>query len=175
VFVSPEKVIEDLDLRPGMAVADFGCGSGHYSVAAAKRVGKNGKVYALDIQKEMLEMVRAQAKLEHLDNIETIWTDLETQESSRFKENSVDLVIISNILFQAENKKQIIEEAYRIIKPGGKAVVIEWDRKEKKIGPPLEARISPQEAKKMFEEADFSFEKEFNPGENHYGFIFRKK
>jgi ubiquinone/menaquinone biosynthesis C-methylase UbiE len=176
VFVNPGKIIENLDLRPSMAVADFGCGSGHYSIGAARIVGKSGKVYAIDIQQEMLGYVRSQAKLEGISNIETIWADLETSNATRLKENSVDLVIISNILFQAENKNRIIQEAFRILKNGGRAAIIEWDVESQAqgFGPPMDSRIMSQKAKSLFEEAGFELEKEFNPGEHHYGLIFKK-
>lgn len=176
VFVSPAKVIDALGIRPSMAVADFGCGSGHYTIEAARLVGRSGKVYAVDIQKDMLGHVRSRAESENLNNIETIWADLEKPDATRLKEESVDAVIISNIFFQAENKKQIAEEARRILKTGGRAAIIEWDiEKEKSFGPPLEQRISPQDAKTIFGEAGFVIEKEFNPGEHHYGLTFIKK
>ena len=119
MFVSPEQIIEMLDLTPSMIVADFGCGSGHYVIGAAKKVGKSGKVYAVDIQQEMLSFARSQAQMIGLNNVETIWTDLEMPDATRLKENTVDLVIISNILFQAENKNQVIKEALRILNPAG--------------------------------------------------------
>ncbi len=176
MFVSPAKVIENLDLGPAMTVADFGCGSGHYTIEAAKKVGKSGKVYAIDIQQEMLSFVRSQAKLMGLINIETVWADLETANATNLRENSVDLVIISNILFQAENKKQIIQEAFRILKSGGKTAIIEWDVENQAgiFGPQIEKRITSQNVKDLFAESGFIFEKEFNPGEHHYGLIFKK-
>ena len=176
MFVNPSKVIEILDIRPQMTVADFGCGSGHYVIEAARRVGKSGKVYAIDIQQEMLSFVRSQAKLENLSNIETIWADLEMPNATRLKENSVDIIIISNILFQAENKEQIAKEAFRILKPEGKAAAIEWivENGPVNFGPAMNNRISPSDAKNLFEKAGFSLEREFNPGEHHYGLIFVK-
>jgi ubiquinone/menaquinone biosynthesis C-methylase UbiE len=177
VFVNPAKVIENLDLEPAMTVADFGCGSGHYTIEAAKKVGKTGKVYAIDIQQEMLSFVRSQAKLMGLTNIETVWADLETVKATNLRENSVDLVIISNILFQAENKKQIIQEAFRILKSGGRTAIVEWDIENQiaSFGPQMEKRITSQNVKDLFAESGFMFEKEFNPGEHHYGLIFKKK
>ncbi len=176
MFVSPAKVIENLDLGPAMTVADFGCGSGHYTIEAAKKVGKSGKVYAIDIQQEMLSFVRSQAKLMGLINIETVWADLETANATNLRENSVDLVIISNILFQAENKKQVIQEAFRILKSGGKTAIVEWDIENQTgaFGPQIEKRITSQNVKDLFAESGFIFEKEFNPGEHHYGLIFKK-
>lgn len=165
-----------LGVGPQMTVADFGCGSGHYVIEAARRVGKSGKVYAIDIQQDMLSFVRSQAGLEHLNNIETIWADLEMPDATRLRENSVDIIIVSNILFQAENKEQVAKEAFRILKPEGKAAVIEWDieKQPANFGPAMASRISPSDAKSLFENMGFILEKEFNPGENHYGLIFKK-
>jgi ubiquinone/menaquinone biosynthesis C-methylase UbiE len=75
----------------------------------------------------------------------------------------IDKVVISNILFQAENKKNIIEEAYRILRPEGMAIVIEWKEK-----------INKDEMERTFELAGFSFLKNFNAGSYHYGIIFKK-
>jgi ubiquinone/menaquinone biosynthesis C-methylase UbiE len=176
VFVNPSNVIEVLGVSPQMVVADFGCGSGHYTIEAAKKTGKYGKVYAIDIQQDMLGFVRSQAQLQNLSNIETIWTDLEKPKATGLKENSVDFVIISNILFQAENKIQIVQEAFRILKTGGKAGVVEWDIENTPgaFGPNMEARISKETTKKIFGEAGLTLEKEFNPGDHHYGLVFKK-
>ncbi len=177
MFVRPDKVIESLNVGPSMTVADFGCGSGHYAIEAGRKVGKSGKVYAIDIQKEMLSYVRAQAQMEGLTNIETIWTDLETAEATRLKNDSVDLVIISNILFQVDDKNAVIAEAKRVLKSGGKLAVIEWDIENQpdKFGPPMDSRISSKTAEDFFEGAGFISEKQFNPGNHHYGLVFRKQ
>ncbi len=177
MFVSPAQIIASLDVRPGMAEADFSCGSGHYVLEAGKRVGKSGKVYAIDIQKEMLGYVRSRARQLGLSNIETIWTDLEMPEATRLKNDSLDLIIISNILFQSEKKDQVLKEAYRVMKSGGAGVAIEWDIESQpnSFGPPMNSRISKQVTKDLFANAGFLFEKEFNPGDHHYGLIFRKQ
>lgn len=176
MFVNPGKIIEILGVMPQMTVADFGCGSGHYVIEAARRVGKSGKVYGIDIQQDMLSFVRSQAKLEHFSNVETIWADLEMPDATQLKDNAVDVIIISNILFQAENKEQIVKEAFRILKTEGKAAVIEWGTEEQTpgFGPAPGSRISPSDAKNLFEKLGFVLEKEFDPGENHYGLVFKK-
>jgi ubiquinone/menaquinone biosynthesis C-methylase UbiE len=176
MFVRPEKIIDILNPMPGETVADFGCGSGHYVIEAARRVGKYGKVYGIDIQQNMLSFVRSQANLEHLNNIETIWADLELPDATRLKENSVNIIIVSNILFQAENKEQVVKEAFRILKPGGRVAAIEWDIEKQPVnfGPAMTSRISSADTKGLFEKLGFVLEKEFNPGENHYGLIFVK-
>jgi ubiquinone/menaquinone biosynthesis C-methylase UbiE len=163
LFLNPEAVADEWDVRPGETIADFGCGSGFFSVALAKRVGYAGKIYALDIRLEALEAVTSKAKFYRLLNIELIRADLESERGSKLKNEVIDKVVISNILFQAENKKNIIEEAYRILRPEGMAIVIEWKEK-----------INKDEMERTFELAGFSFLKNFNAGSYHYGIIFKK-
>ncbi|OGF51721.1 hypothetical protein A3I27_04865 [Candidatus Giovannonibacteria bacterium RIFCSPLOWO2_02_FULL_43_11b] len=174
MFVKPEAIAKILDILPGMKVADFGAGAGFYTISLAKRVGAAGKVYALDIRKEALELIRSKSRELRLLNIETLLTDLEAKDGSHLKTASIDMVIISNILFQAEGKKEIAEEAFRILKASGRVVVIEWDEEKKVFGPPLSRRVNRQEAEDFFLKTGFTFEKEFNAGENHYGVIFKR-
>ena len=157
-----------------MVVVDFGCGSGHYTIAAAKRVGEKGRVYAIDIQRDLLQAVKSTAELNNLKNIEIIWADLDLAQGSRLADNSVDFVIISNILFQSENRQQIAKEAFRILKDKGRVAVVEWARENEKTGPPMKNRITKEETQNIFLEQGFKLEKEFQPGENHYGIIFKK-
>lgn len=174
MFIDPEEVVKVLDILPGMKVADFGAGAGFYTLPIAKRVGASGKVFALDIRKEALEVIRSKAREGRLLNIEAIWSDLEAKEGSHLKENSADLIIASNILFQVENKSSIAQEAFRILKPGGRIVLVEWDEEKKSFGPPLAHLVNRQEAEQIFLKAGFAFEKEFNAGEHHYGLILKK-
>jgi len=174
MFVKPEAIAKVLDILPGMKVADFGAGAGFYTIPIAKKVGAAGKVYALDIRKEVLELIRSKSREMRLLNVETLLTDIEANEGSHLKDGSVDLVIISNILFQVEGKEKIAEEAFRILKPSGRVVIVEWDEEKKAFGPPLSHRVNRQAAEDFFLKAGFVFEKEFNAGENHYGIIFKR-
>lgn len=174
-FVSPEQIVKNLGLEAGMIVADFGSGSGHYSIEAAKIVGKAGRVYAIDIQKEMLQAVKSRGEISGLENIEIIWADLEIAGSSKLPDNSIDAVIISNILFQSGAKENIAKEAFRILKSGGRLGVIEWLTNSGKIGPSGENRISFDTAVKIFSEVGFGMVNQFDAGDNHYGILFKKK
>lgn len=174
MFVSPQNVINNLGLKPGMIAADFGCGAGYYSIPLAHAVGGNGKVYAYDVRKEMLEMVRSRARLEHLLNVEAVWADLEMPGSTKLREETADAVIISNILFQIDDKKAVIKEAVRILKNGGSLMLIEWEEAAKMGGPTPQQKISREEAKRLAEEGGCDNALEFNAGDSHYGLLFKK-
>ena len=73
-FLEPDRIVKSFDLERGDYVADFGAGHGYFVIPLARTVGGDGKVYALDIQKEVLEIIRAKAKLEHLLNICLLYT-----------------------------------------------------------------------------------------------------
>jgi len=173
-FLNPEQIIQELKLNDGLLVADFGCGAGFYSIPAAKAVSSSGKIYALDIRKEMLDVVRSKSKQENLLNIETIWANLEELHGSRLKDRAVDRLIISNILFQVEKKNELIAEAYRVLKPRGLALVVEWEKGTSPSVPPAEHLISKERASELFTNSGFNLEKEFSAGDKHYGLLFRK-
>lgn len=173
-FLNPQEITKYINIKEGMRVADFGSGSGFRTIPLAQAVGKSGRVYAFDIQKEMLEMVRGKAKNGHLLNVDTIWADLEVPEGSKLKADFLDHVIIANILFQVNDKEAVAKEAFRVLKPKGTASVIEWDTSAGVLGPPKEQLIDKMKAKEIFATAGFSWEKEFYTGEHHYGFIFKK-
>lgn len=173
-FLNPEEIIKELSLNEGMMVADFGAGAGFYSVPVARLVGSSGRVYALDIRKEILEVVRSKAKQNHLLNIETIWANLEELHGSKLRDQSIDRVIISNILFQVESKNELLAEAYRVLKPRGQVLVAEWEKQASVFIPAREHLIDKNDAVELFTSSGFTLEKEFSAGDKHYGLIFRK-
>lgn len=175
MFSDPAKNIEKFGLSKGMFVADFGAGSGFYTMSAAKAAGDTGRVYAIDIQKELIQKIKNQANIEHLPNIEIIWGDVEKIGGTKMRDGSIDAVIIANLLFQASDKNNICLEAKRILKKGGRALVVDWMDSFGNLGPRQSDVFSPQAAKEIFQKNDFVFEREFSAGEHHYGLIFKKQ
>lgn len=175
-FISPAQVIHSFDLQRGDHVADFGAGHGFYAVEMAKIVGGNGRVYALDVQKSALDMVRNRAKHENLQNIEPIWADLEHPQGPKIKSGFLDFVLIANVLFQLQNKEAVLNEALRALRSGGKMAVIDWDKSASSpLGPDAAFRIAKERIKAFLEKAGLKFLKEFPAGSHHYGLLFSKK
>lgn len=169
-FLNPNEVLKQLKLRADMAAADFGSGSGGWAIPLAKKL-EDGKVYAIDILEEPLSVLRAKSQLEKIRNIQTIRANVENKNGSTLSNSSVDLVLITNLLFQTEKREEVFEEARRILKSGGKVLVVDWQ--ENSPQGPIEGRVSEKEVKKIAENLGFNLEKEFEAGIYHYGLVFR--
>jgi len=174
MFSNPEKNIEQFNIEPGMSVVDLGSGPGYYSIALGKAVGPSGKVYAVDIQKELLSKLQSDAANVGVYNIKVIWEDLDEPKSSTLHDQSVDRVLIANTLFQIEEKDTLIKEAYRILKPGGKFLFVDWRDSYGGLGPKHEDIVKEDVAKTIVESHNFHFEKDIQTGEHHYGFVVKK-
>lgn len=174
-FLSPDVIIKQLKLEAGDHVADFGAGHGFFTIPMARAVGGDGKVFAIDVQKPVLDIIRAKAKVDHLLNIEPVWGNLEEIGGSKLKDKFIDVVIVANVLFQAEDKFTLLREAYRILKEGGRLAVVEWDMSSTSLGPPIAIRIPKDEVKKFVLSTGFSFDREIPTGAHHFGLLFVKK
>lgn len=174
MFSQPEKNIEQFAVDPGMKVVDLGSGAGFYSLAMAKSVGKTGKVFAVDVQQELLLRLKNEAFKAGLENIEIIWGDIDEENSTRLADNSVDRVLIANTLFQTDDKDAVSKEAYRILKPKCTALLIDWSDSFGGLGPHNSRIIKPEQGKIIFEKAGFSFLRNIRAGDHHYGMIFIK-
>ncbi len=158
-----------------MTVVDFGAGSGAYTIPAAKLVAPAGKVYAVEIQKDLLETIKKTAEAEHLgDNVNLIWGDIEQQGGVSLADSLADVVIVSNVLFQAKSMYTLALEAKRILKSSGRIMIIEWNESFGGIGPAATDIVAPEEIKKTFGSVGLAFISEFPAGEHHYGLIFSK-
>ena len=171
-FSKPAENIDQFNLTAGMTVADFGAGSGAYALAMARCVGQSGRVYAIDVQKELLARLGREAKAEHLANLEVIWSDLERAGGSKLADRLVDFVLFANLLFQISGQYTLFLEAKRILKPDGRLAVIDWRESYGNLGPPAERVVKIETVKDIASQAGFVFQKEFSAGDHHYGLLF---
>jgi len=173
-FLEPKKIFDAVSLDRGSIVADFGSGAGHFSLEAARRVGAEGKVYALDILPQALESIASRAAMENLDNIETRRVNFETPGGSTLEDASVNFAVVKDALFMNENREAVLEEVFRVLSLGSRILVIEWSEGDVSIGPPKENRIPKEHLLKMAGSVGFSGEQEVAVGDYHYGMVFRK-
>ena len=172
MFNSPEQNILQLGLKEGMRVADFGAGSGFYSKAASQAVGYSGKIYAIEVQKDLVKKLESEIKHWKISNIDCIWGDIERRNGTKMSDNSMDAVIISNVLFQAEDKLGLIDEAKRVLKKDGKILFVDWSESFVGMGPIPEHVVTESMSKELFEKRGFKFLEKISTGAHHYGIIF---
>lgn len=175
-LLNPVYLLKDiLQIAFNSQVADLGCGSmAFFTLQSAKLVGDKGRVYAVDILKDVLSSVEGRARQEGLYNIKTVWSDLEKVGATKIPADSLDYALLINTLFQTKGHREVLGESYRLLKLGGKLLVVDWQTAGGPIGPDATRRISPKEVKNLAQEIGYRLDKEFKGGENHYGLIFVK-
>ncbi len=119
------EIIAQFDLQSGWRVADLGAGSGALTLAAARAVGDAGRVYAVEVQKDLLERLQKEARAARIQNIEVLWGDIERRDGTHLKSGTIDAAIASRVLFQCDDPDGFAEETKRILRAGGRLLVID--------------------------------------------------
>ena len=172
-FINPATVVAQTGLGRGMTVADLGCGSGFYVVPAAQLVGNEGTVYAVDYQRDKLAATMSIVNQFGYKNVKAVQADL-NKPLQEIAEDTVDLVIIGNLLHEVKDKQALLKNAYRIISHDSGILVVEWRKGLTPIGPPITKRIDQQALEVMLMQAGFQKVKELEADGYHYAVLFRK-
>lgn len=173
-LLNPLEILTNANVGYGEIVADMGTGAqGHFTMQAAKIVGDKGHVYGIDILKSVLQNITSRAKQSGLTNITTVWSNLEVVGGAKIiDDHTVDIALLINVLFQTDERRiNIFKEAKRILKKGGRLLVIDWKAKGSPMGPPMNMRLSSSDVKKILISSGFKIQKEFSPGDHHWGII----
>ena len=173
-FSDPRKVVSLFGLAEGLHLADFGAGSGHYALAAARAVGHSGKVYVIDIQEGLLARIKNLAAAEHLRNVLPIRGNIEQVGGTKLRDGAVDAVMLCNVLYQVDHKGNVLSEAKRVIHPKGRLFVVDWTDSFGGLGPHPSDVVTEAEASEMLGQAGFMVEKSFSAGAHHFGIIARR-
>lgn len=174
MFSDPQKNIDQCGIQAGMEIVDLGAGSGFYTIAASKALISTGTVYAVDAQKDLLTKLKNNASKEGLYNVEVVWGDIEKVGGTHLREGSMDFALLCNVLFQTEDKKGVIQEVKRILKPNGRILIVDWMDSFGGIGPRQADVVQRNKALEMFEEGGFHLDREIRAGAHHYGMILKK-
>lgn len=174
VLLDPHALLARAAVARGMHVADFGCGAtGHVIIPAARRVGPEGRVYAVDVQREALRSTEGRAKLARIGNLHAVWSNIERVGAAGIPSESVDRGIIVNVLHLLRDHASAFREVWRLMKPQGLVLAVDWGAGAP-IGPMGLERIERDVVIAAAETAGFSTVDVFDAGAYHYGIVFAK-
>lgn len=173
-FVEPAIVCSQFHLREGDVVADFGAGGGYFLAPLTQVVGAEGTVYALEVQKSLIESLSEIVRQKDYPNVQVLWADFEEPGGSTLEADVLDTAIMVNTLFQLTDKADALGEVFRTLRSGGKFFIIDWSESFGNLGPTPEAVVPEADAQALAEETGFVLERTFAAGEHHYGLALRK-
>lgn len=172
--MDPMYTLSACNLQTTDIVADFGAGSGFVAYAAARFV-PHGQVFAIEINKDIVARLTREITERRIKNIIPLWGDIEVRGGTQLKDGSVDFVILSNIFFQLEDRSSCLAEAFRILRPEGRVLLVDWTESFAGMGPLPHQVFSKQMAEDLLGRAGFSqLSSSIPAGEHHYGVLFKK-
>ncbi|MEK6873952.1 MAG: methyltransferase domain-containing protein [Nanoarchaeota archaeon] len=172
-FFSPSHILKKMRINNKIKdIVDFGCGYGTFTIPTARMV--SGKVYAIDIEPEMVKKTKRKVRKNRLSNVETILHDF-VSNGSGLKDKSVDYVMLFNIL-HTDKPERLLREAYRILRNGGKLGIIHWNYDSTTPrGPPMEIRPKPEQCIGWATNSGFNSPIKYDLKPYHYGIIMEKR
>ena len=142
---NPEEVLSAVELQTGFVATDLGCGTGYFTLALARKVKK---VYGIDVQKEMLRLLEDKIRKLGIKNVEPL---LSKPNEIPLEDRSVDLLISINTLHEFDDRTRIVEEMKRVVRKGGKILIVDFKKEDTGFGPPVKIRVSRDRAIRIFQ------------------------
>lgn len=169
---NPREFVAAAQIRPGARIADIGCGTGWFSFELERAARPRGIVYAVDKWTAMLQILETKRQ-----NYERILTLPCGENDFELDDEDVDVVFHANVLHECENPELHLKETFRVLKSGGRIVIVEWlwADEESQPGPPNTRRLEPQTTRALLEGAGFSVQSTENVGPYHYVMIAIKE
>ena len=162
-WYNPEAILQNL--HSGMVFVDVGCGEGFFTILAAKKVGANGKVYAVDVDPKAIEKLQRKAKAEGLENITA---SVGKAEETVFCKACADFVFFSMDLHDFNDAARVLQNAKKMIKPTGQLIDLDWKKIQMPFGPPAAIRFSEEHAAGLIRSAGFTVVDVQDAGPYHY-------
>lgn len=153
---APDKALDALGLREGSVVADIGAGSGYMTVRMAKRVGPTGRVFAEDIQPQMIDLLTARLAREKVTNVTPV---LGTFDDPRLPTGTIDLMLLVDVYHEFSDPVKMLAGMHAALKSGGRLVLLEYRKEDPSVPIRLEHKMSVAEAKTEVEAAGFRLER----------------
>lgn len=166
----PEAALDAIGIKEGMTVADIGAGVGYFTVRLGKRVGPQGKVFAVDVQPEMLAILRQRAKKSNLTNVSTI---LSSESDPKIAPGSCDLILLVDVYHEFSQPQRMLQRIRQALKPEGRLVLLEYRKEDPHIPIRAEHKMSVEEVRTEVQAEGFRLEKVLNDLPRQHILIFR--
>jgi len=170
-LIPPEKILDLMNINFGETFLDVGAGTGYFALIAAKYVGTNGRVIAADVSQEMLDEIKLRS-LETNQNIELL---LCKADSINIGDSLADKILMAFVFHEIDKKADYLKEMYRVAKNNCELTIVEWEKVDSQIGPPINDRISSQDLIQIAESSGFFVIKHEKINPYQYLLIFNKK
>lgn len=167
-FLSPQLLLEEVDLRAGQSVLELGSPIGFFAAAALAKVGSEGHVYVAGPDAESLEVVDG---LSHHDNLHLVLLR-DVLVGKNIPLGSIDTVVLTNLLSSAAHPGDFCVSVGQYLKPGSEVVLIDWDSEVREVGPDASKRVSREQAIKLMAECGLEFDRILKTPGYHYGLVF---
>ncbi|HEX7860031.1 MAG TPA: DUF6807 family protein [Verrucomicrobiae bacterium] len=167
----PDKLVELLDLKPGMNVADIGAGTGYFSWRMAQKVAPEGKVFAVDIQQEMLDLLAKKMTERGLKNVEPV---LGTIQHANLQPNSIDLAIMVDVYHEFSHPYEMMKSIVTALKPGGRVAFVEYRAEDPEVPIKRVHKMTEQQVQREAEAAGLVWEKTVGDLPRQHLIIVRK-
>lgn len=168
---APELALDAIGIRKGQVVADVGAGTGYFTLRIARRVGAEGKVYANDVQPEMLDKLRANAQREKLSNIETV---LGSVADPKLPAGKIDMVLLVDVYHEFSQPQEMLQHIRAALKPDGRLVLLEYRKEDPAIPIRQEHKMSVTEVKAEVEAEGYKLDKVVETLPRQHIIVFRK-
>jgi len=168
---APSKAIAALNIRPGEVIADIGAGSGYYTLRLADVVGARGRVYATDIQREMLALIKKKIDARATGNVELV---LGTETDARLPAAAIDLALMVDVYHELAQPQTFLRSLAAALKPDGRLVLIEFRKEDASVPIRPEHKMSVREARMELEAEGFRFDRVIDVLPWQHILIFRR-
>ena len=163
----PDKILQTLNIQKGWYIGDLGAGGGYYTFRFSEETGKEGRVFAADINRDFLEGIKKEAEKRNLHNVDTI---LALEDDSRFNDNSLDLIFIRNTFHHFTNRNSYMKGLAKKLKKNGKIAIIDYKSEMLRF---FGHNISREDVLSAIENTGLVIESEFDFIEKQYFFILK--
>jgi ubiquinone/menaquinone biosynthesis C-methylase UbiE len=149
-LLPPGEFLDRVGVRPGSVAADLGAGPGFFTLPLAERVGPEGRVHAIDVSPEMVRLLQERGL--------PPWVDarLGGERGIPLPDAEVDVALLAFVLHEIDAPGEYLAEVARVLRPGGRLVVLEWVAREEDRGPPAAERLPAEETDRILAAAGFT-------------------